>query len=131
MPSTFRVNYLDYTTILSNKQPDDNLNNIIYQLEQATIWITDQPLKHGNTFTVQSNVTGAMAKQVYGNLIVAISPLTVRAATVSTDGVTLDITFSNNVIGHTSLPGGRRTATPSTPLSFRAKPSSCPTAPGT
>jgi hypothetical protein len=52
---TFRVNNLvNSTVLLTNKQPDSNINNIIKQMEEAVVWIEEvpRPLKHGDTFTL-------------------------------------------------------------------------------
>lgn len=50
---TFRVNLIDYSDIYSSGMVDD-LENVINQLEQATVWIEGVPyaLKHGDTFTL-------------------------------------------------------------------------------
>lgn len=59
----FRVNTLDYLEVFSSSQPDSNINNIVYQLENATVWIAgvDRPLKHGDVFSL----TGPLAAYAY------------------------------------------------------------------
>jgi len=51
---TFKVGTIDMHSIVSNPQPDSNLENIINNLKNQTIWVpfVDKPLKHGDEFTL-------------------------------------------------------------------------------
>lgn len=50
----FRVKNYDMFQILSQNLPDVDRNNIIYQLENQTVWVLNWPyaLKHGDEFTL-------------------------------------------------------------------------------
>jgi len=68
---SFIVNTVDYSIINSAPQPDSNLNNIIYQIQNAAVSIERVPglLKHGDVFTL----SGEDAYYVY-NLYIGRSP---------------------------------------------------------
>lgn len=64
---TFKVNCIDMESIMSNPQPDSNLDNIILQLKAQTVWIphVPYPLKHGDVFTLKD----FKAVEVYKNFV--------------------------------------------------------------
>jgi hypothetical protein len=59
---------LDLPSIYANSQPSD-IDNIIRQLENATIWVegVDRPLKHGDTFTLTGDLA-IRAKSLYSDI---------------------------------------------------------------
>jgi len=48
----FQVQSYNIQDVISSSQPDVNLDNILEQLNNRTVWIIDRPLKNGDTFEV-------------------------------------------------------------------------------
>jgi hypothetical protein len=110
---TFKVDNLDMSIVYGNCQPDVNLENIIYQLKNATIWVpgVDRPLKHGDTFTLTGEVAERV-KAMYDNqspqtiqthsipdvsdLSLNIDVLTVTASWTGNELYYTEITITNN-----------------------------------
>lgn len=46
----FQVKSYSIEEVVSRCQPDSNLDNILLQLNNRTVWIIDRPLKHGDIF---------------------------------------------------------------------------------
>jgi len=63
---TFQVNLIDYSDIYSSGMVND-IDNVVNQLEKATVWIEGVPyaLKHGDTFTLN----GIAAMRVRDNYV--------------------------------------------------------------
>lgn len=68
---TFQVDTIDFVEVFNTLLPDENINNIINNLKNKTVWIEKVPyaLKHGDTFTLY----GQDAVYVY-NLYIANVP---------------------------------------------------------
>ncbi len=51
---TFQVKTYDLNTVLSNLPPDVDVDNIVEQLQNQTVWVLNWPyaLKHDDTFTL-------------------------------------------------------------------------------
>ena len=66
---TFRVNVIDYTSIVSQNLPD-SLEHIILNLENQTVYVpyVDKPLKHGDTFTLYGQKAIKCYEQYIGKL---------------------------------------------------------------
>ena len=66
---TFRVNVIDYTSIVSQNLPD-SLEHIILNLENQTVYVpyVDKPLKHGDTFTLYGQKAIKCSQQYIGKL---------------------------------------------------------------
>lgn len=68
---TFQVDTINFAEVFNTLLPDENINNIINNLKNKTVWIEKVPyaLKHGDTFTLY----GQDAVYVY-NLYIANVP---------------------------------------------------------
>jgi hypothetical protein len=97
----FRVNTLDYLEAISSRQPDSNINNIVYQLENATVWVNgvDRPLKHGDVFSL----TGPKAAYAYSHHVEQFPYILetydiprVRNLSISGDGDEVTISWTSN-----------------------------------
>jgi alpha-tubulin suppressor-like RCC1 family protein len=66
---TFRVNVIDYTSIVSQNLPD-RIEHIILNLENQTVYVSyvDKPLKHGDTFTLYGQKAIKCYQQYIGKL---------------------------------------------------------------
>jgi hypothetical protein len=66
---TFRVNVIDYTSIVSQNLPD-SLEHIILNLENQSVYVpyVDKPLKHGDTFTLYGQKAIKCSQQYIGKL---------------------------------------------------------------
>lgn len=101
---TFRVNLLDYSVILRNKQPD-NIENIINQLEQVTLWLpnVDKPVTHGSTITVTDR-DGVSLQQQFANFLEIVEDVTLPTIfSAETDSTELVLKFREPVSGRTGF----------------------------
>lgn len=86
----FQVKSYDLQDVLSYCQPDDNLDNILFQLNNRTVWIVDRPLKHGDVFEVTDPVLIRDFMREIGGFVVYVG--------ISTESDIPLITEDNNVI---------------------------------
>lgn len=63
---SFQVNNIDFPSVYSTPQPDENIENIIGQLQNAAIFIEGMPgqFKYGDTFTLYGK-EAARVKSLY------------------------------------------------------------------
>lgn len=98
---TFRVKTYDPLTLVSQLPPDGNIENIINQLKNQTVWIPGWPyaLKHGDTFTLYGQAASDLKRKlpqlnVGGTILEIYVPEEVNSIFIFTNSNYVD--YANN-----------------------------------
>lgn len=108
-----RIDTVDYVTLFANRQPDDNLDNITYQLEHQTVIVDGKILKNGETIiTTEQSANRLMA--TYNPVVKHVTDVTLPTlvtAVIGTGGNSVFLTFSEIINVNSWLVAGFFTLT--------------------